>query len=421
MNALGYDGNDLFPTDDAKCNGLISRKRGKHTPLLQLNLLERRKENPIVADPSDLLKQGKMRTRQALRMKLVDEDKDKVNKPSIFGRGQGVSTRSWHRTRIVGESNEEENEEGEEGEGRGDEDIVEPLGDERDEGEEDESERSGDTEDDTIIVGPVSPQEKVRLDRFMAEHRGIVFTPSQTYHCVAVMSFYRLKQGMKLWGDPNEVHSFYSFQPSTVYLSVNYMDRFLSARCLPVRNQWVAITTTICCLLVIGCKDGGTPCSISFGYTVFNYTLNNISQAESVKFIFQPRTVCRMEILVLTTLNWKLRSITSFHFIGFLASKVDSIGRFVGYLVTRATQIMLDIVRETKFLEYWPSSVAAAVKYYGAKEIPSLSYINFGNVVSWCDGLNQVKLLDQIVGVTSYCRGLWLTFMRRSPQKSCHK
>ncbi|KAF6167475.1 hypothetical protein GIB67_031676 [Kingdonia uniflora] len=68
-------------------------------------------------------------------------------------------------------------------------------------------------------------------------------------------------------------------------------------------------------------------------------------QAESVKFIFQPRTVCRMEILVLTTLNWKLRSITPFHFIDFFASKADSTGGFVGYLVTRATQIMLVFVR----------------------------------------------------------------------------
>ncbi|KAF6170456.1 hypothetical protein GIB67_036230 [Kingdonia uniflora] len=112
-------------------------------------------------------------------------------------------------------------------------------------------------------------------------------------------------------------------------------------------------------------------------------------QAESVKFIFQPRTVCRMEILVLTTLDWKLRSITPFHFIDFFASKANSTGGFVGYLVARATQIMLVLVRETKFLEYRPSYVAAAVIYYGAKEIPSLSYINFGNVVSWCDGLNQ--------------------------------
>ncbi|KAF6159236.1 hypothetical protein GIB67_032007, partial [Kingdonia uniflora] len=32
-------------------------------------------------------------------------------------------------------------------------------------------------------------------------------------------------------------------------------------------NQWVAITNPICCLIVIGCKDGGTPCSISFGFT----------------------------------------------------------------------------------------------------------------------------------------------------------
>ncbi|KAF6148583.1 hypothetical protein GIB67_042542 [Kingdonia uniflora] len=42
----------------------------------------------------------------------------------------------------------------------------------------------------------------------------------------------------RLWSDPNEVYSFYSFQPSTVYFFVNYMDQFLSARCLPETNGW---------------------------------------------------------------------------------------------------------------------------------------------------------------------------------------
>ena len=30
-------------------------------------------------------------------------------------------------------------------------------------------------------------------------------------------------------------------------------------------NKWVATATLICCLLVISCKDGGTPSSFSIG------------------------------------------------------------------------------------------------------------------------------------------------------------
>ncbi|KAF6154664.1 hypothetical protein GIB67_000548 [Kingdonia uniflora] len=198
-----------------------------------------------------------------------------------------------------------------------------------------------------------------------------------------------------------KVHSFYSFQPSTVYLSVNYMDRFLSARCLPETNGWPLQLLSVACLsLAAKIEELLVPSLLDI-------------QAESVKFIFQPRTVCRMEILVLTTLDWKLRSVTPFHFIDFFASKADSTGGFVGYLVTRATQIMLVIVRETKFLEYWPSSVAAAVIYYGAKEIPSLSYINFGNVVSWCNGLNQ----DQIVGCYKLLQGIVANAYETKPPK----
>ena len=65
------------------------------------------------------------------------------------------------------------------------------------------------------------------------------------------------------------------------------------------------------------------------------------AQVEGAKYIFEPKTICRMELHVLTVLDWRLRSVTPFSFIGFFAYKLDSTGTFFGFLISRATDIIL--------------------------------------------------------------------------------
>lgn len=52
-----------------------------------------------------------------------------------------------------------------------------------------------------------------------------------------------------------------------------------------------------------------------------------------------------MEFLVLGVLDWRLRSITPFSFIGFFAYKLDSSGSLIGFLISRATQIILSNIQ----------------------------------------------------------------------------
>lgn len=46
---------------------------------------------------------------------------------------------------------------------------------------------------------------------------------------------------------------------------------------------------------------------------------------------------------------------------------------------------------EASFLEYWPSSIAAAAILCAANEIPNLSLVNPEHAESWCDGLSKVS------------------------------
>ena len=144
---------------------------------------------------------------------------------------------------------------------------------------------------------------------------------------------------------------------------------------------------------------------------------------EGARFIFEPRTVCKMELLVLTALKWRLRSITPFTFIDFFAYKADPSGTYSRYLVAHATQIILAMIHgnilmfisanvmsisiytrdsnvhihdttaaDFEFLDHGPSSMAAAAIICAAgDQTPDLALVNPGSAITWCIGLTKVR------------------------------
>ncbi|XP_043812879.1 cyclin-D1-1 isoform X1 [Manihot esculenta] len=176
-----------------------------------------------------------------------------------------------------------------------------------------------------------------------------------------------------------KVKTYYRFQPLTAYLSVNYLDRFLYSRPLPQANGWPMHLLAVACLsLAAKMEEALVPSLLDL-------------QVEGAKYIFEPRTIRRMELLVLTVLDWRLRSVTPFSFLGFFACKIDPTGTYIGFLISRATEIILSNMQEASFLEYWPSSIAAAAILCAANEIPNLSLANPEHAESWCDGLSKVR------------------------------
>ncbi|KAL4639192.1 hypothetical protein ACB098_03G154300 [Castanea mollissima] len=199
-----------------------------------------------------------------------------------------------------------------------------------------------------------------------------------------------------------KVQAYYGFQPLTAYLAVNYLDRYLYSRRLPQTNGWPMQLLSVACLsLAAKMEEPLVPSLLDL-------------QVEVAKHIFEPRTIQRMELLVLSVLDWRLRSITPFSFIAYFACKLDSAGTYAGFLVSRATEIILSNIQEASFLEYWPSCIAAAAILCAASEIPNLSLVNPEHAESWCDGLHK----DKITG----CYQLMQEFVldnntRRKPSK----
>ncbi|XP_048530150.1 cyclin-D2-1 [Triticum urartu] len=189
-----------------------------------------------------------------------------------------------------------------------------------------------------------------------------------------------------------KVQEYYGFLPLTAYLAVNYMDRFLSLHRLPQEDGWAMQLLAVTCLsLAAKMEETLVPSLLDL-------------QIESTRYIFEPRTILRMELLVLTALNWRLRSVTPFTFIDFFACKVDPRGRHMRYLIARATQMILAAIHDIEFLDHCPSSMAAAAVLCAAGETQSLTLLNPRLAVNWCIGLAEegvsscYQLMQQLVG-----------------------
>ncbi|KAG5236702.1 hypothetical protein OIU76_011550 [Salix suchowensis] len=197
-----------------------------------------------------------------------------------------------------------------------------------------------------------------------------------------------------------KVQAYCGFQPLTAYLSVNYLDRFLYSRRLPTDGWPWQLLSVACLSLAAKMEEPLVPSLLDL-------------QVEGARYIFEPRTIRRMELLVLSVLDWRLRSITPFSFTGFFACKLDPTGDYIGFLISRATEIILSNIKEASFLKYRPSSIAAAAILCAASDIPNLSLFNPEHAESWCDGLSK----DKIIGCYRLMQDLVLDNSQRKPTK----
>ncbi|KAF8377345.1 hypothetical protein HHK36_030722 [Tetracentron sinense] len=95
-----------------------------------------------------------------------------------------------------------------------------------------------------------------------------------------------------------KVHAHYSFGPLSVYLSINYLDRFLSAYEMPRSKAWMMQLLGVACLSIAAkMEETEMPLSVDL-------------QVGETKFVFEARTIKRMELLVLSTLKWRMQAIT---------------------------------------------------------------------------------------------------------------
>ncbi|OWM67729.1 hypothetical protein CDL15_Pgr019230 [Punica granatum] len=145
-----------------------------------------------------------------------------------------------------------------------------------------------------------------------------------------------------------EVHAHFRFGPLSAYLSIGYFDRFLSAYELPKGKAWMTQLLAVACL------------SLAAKLEEIEIPLPLDLQADESKYIFEARTVERMELLVLSKLSWRMQAVTPFSFVDHFLRKINGDKMPTRATILKSIQIISSTIEVIEFLEFKPSDIAAA-------------------------------------------------------------
>ncbi|XP_010519253.1 PREDICTED: cyclin-D4-1-like isoform X2 [Tarenaya hassleriana] len=155
------------------------------------------------------------------------------------------------------------------------------------------------------------------------------------------------------------------FGPLSLCLSTNFLDRFLSVHDLPSGKSWTVQLLAVACLsLAAKIEETNVPELVDL-------------QAGDPRFLFEPKSVQRMELLVLNELKWRLRAITPCSYIRYFLSRINGCDQEPPRkLITRSLQVISSTSKSIDFLEFRPSEVAAAVTLSVSGQIGALPFDN---------------------------------------------
>ncbi|XP_074363945.1 cyclin-D2-1-like [Apium graveolens] len=152
-----------------------------------------------------------------------------------------------------------------------------------------------------------------------------------------------------------KAHGHFCFGAPTIYLAINYLNRYLSVYERLVEKFWsVQLVAVACLLLAAKLEDVGVPSTVDL-------------QVADPSFIFEYQSLKSMELNVLASLKWRMYACTRFSYIDFFIRKlksedmIPSESLMYGSLIYKSCQFIVNTMKGVDFLEFRPSEISAAV------------------------------------------------------------
>ncbi|KAI4389882.1 hypothetical protein MLD38_002055 [Melastoma candidum] len=154
-----------------------------------------------------------------------------------------------------------------------------------------------------------------------------------------------------------KVHASYSFSAPTAVLAVDCLDRFLVAcfGTLGDDKPWTTQLSAVACLsLAAKVEETRVPLLLDF-------------QVEESCYVFEAKTIQRMEVVVLSSLQWRMNPVTPLSFLDFAIRRFGFKDMDLCWAFrSRFEKLLLSILPECRFVGYLPSVLAAAIMLHVA-------------------------------------------------------
>ncbi|CAI9764411.1 unnamed protein product [Fraxinus pennsylvanica] len=179
-----------------------------------------------------------------------------------------------------------------------------------------------------------------------------------------------------------KVKNFYGFSSLTAMLAVNYLDRFLYSIHFQKEKPWMIQLAAVTCLsLAAKVEETHVPLLLDL-------------QIEDTKYIFDAKTIQRMELLVLSALNWKMNSATPISFLDYIIRRLGLKNNIHWEFLWRCENLLLSLVADSRFLRYLPSVLATATMLHVIHQVESCNAIHHENQLLEVLKINKEKVND---------------------------
>ncbi|GLT47326.1 hypothetical protein SLA2020_210310 [Shorea laevis] len=196
-----------------------------------------------------------------------------------------------------------------------------------------------------------------------------------------------------------KVNAHYGFATLTAVLAINYLDRFLSGvhfqRGMPWMVQLVAVT---CLSLAAKIEEIQVPLLLDL-------------QVEEKKYVFEAKTIQRMELLVLSSLQWKMHPVTPLSFLDHIIRRLGLKTHLHWEFLQRCERLLLSVVSDSRSVRFLPSVLATATMMHVIEQVDPSHSIDYQNQL-----LGVLKISKEQV---NECYKLILDLSRPQKRKYC--
>lgn len=170
-----------------------------------------------------------------------------------------------------------------------------------------------------------------------------------------------------------KVKSHFGFTHLTAILSINYLDRFLSSLHFQKDKAWMIQLLAVTCLsLAAKIEQTQVPSLLDL-------------QVEETKYLFESKTIQKMELLVMSTLKWKMNPVTPISFLDHIVRRLGfkSLDDHLhwDYFFKKSEALILSLVSDSRFVGYEPSVLATATMLHVIDEVDFFNSVDYQNQV----------------------------------------
>ncbi|PON94256.1 Cyclin [Trema orientale] len=176
-----------------------------------------------------------------------------------------------------------------------------------------------------------------------------------------------------------KVIAHYSFSALTAVLAVDYLDRFLLSFHFQKEKPWMTQLAAVACLsLAAKVEETQVPLLLDL-------------QVEESKYMFEAKTIKRMELLVLSTLQWKMNPVTPISFLDYIIRRLGLKDNLCWEFLRRCESIVLSVITDSRFTSFRPSIMATATMLHVVSSIEPCLQVEYQNQLLGILGIDKDK------------------------------